>query len=820
VFILIFALIISIISSYLKEGHFTDAYVIGAVIIINALLGFSQEYKAEKSMEALKKLATPKAKVIRNGLSTEIKASEIVPGDIILLEEGDRIPADARLIEIINLKVDESMLTGESIPVMKQTKEIRAKTVADQKNMVFAGTIISYGRGKAVVTSTGFETEMGKIARMIGSEEKEITPLQKKLNHFGKILGLIVIVLTAFIFILGMFRPNFDMFDMMLTAIALAVSAVPEGMPAVVTITLAIGMRRLAKENALIRKLSAVETLGSTTVICADKTGTMTTNEMTVKNIFLNNRMIGVTGIGFEPKGEFIRIDPYDKHLQLFLRTALLCNNSVLRKVGEGWEVVGDSTEAALVVMAAKGGLWKENIECKKVLEIPFSSERKMMSVVYDNEVYVKGAPEKILVLSNYIYENNRIRKITKSDKERISTNIHKMAKGGLRVLGLAYKKVDGADRKDIEKNLVFIGLAGMIDPPRKEVKDAIALCKYAGIKVVMITGDHKVTAEVVAKKVGLEARKIISGAELDRMSDDELLNLIEDISIYARVSPEHKLRIIKAFKKKNHLVAMTGDGVNDAPALKDADIGVAMGIKGTDVAREASDMVLTDDNFSSIVKAVEEGRCIYDNIKKFVRFLLAANFDEIFVILIAISVGLPFLPLLPIHILWINLITDGLPALSLSMDPKEPDLMKRKPRSKDEHILSKMMIFIITAGAVACLMTITVFSWELIAGANLDMDYLRKKAQTMAFTTAIMFELFFIFNCRSEKHSILKTNPLSNRFLIMAVFISIVMQLLVIYLPPLQSLFGTVPLGLIDWLKIILFSSSALLLSPKFFLV
>jgi len=832
-FLILILIIAAIISAILVS--LTDAYIIIAIVLVNAVLGFTQEYKAEKTMEALKKLAAPKAKVIRDGKQIEISAKKIVPGDIIHLEQGDKIPADARLIKVTSLRIDESTLTGESTPITKDVRALKDVPLAERKNMVFLGTIVSYGKALAVVVNTGMKTEMGKIAKMIQTEETEVTPLQKRLNDFGKWMGIVVIVMSLITFLFGVLR-GMNIFGMFLTSIALAVSAVPEGLPAIVTATLAFGMRRMAKYNALVRKLAAVETLGCTTVIAADKTGTMTTNEMTVRKLYCNDKIVNITKVGFEPKGEFICngiINPKrDEHVKLLLRIGLLCNDAVLEYEEGSWNVLGDPTEGALLVVAAKADMWKDNTKNNypTIAEFPFSSERKRMTTIHQTPhmtfAYVKGAPETILSLCNSVYKNKQVKKLDKNGRKRISDTIRKMASDGLRVIAFAYRKIEKIEftPENVEKNLTFVGLAGMIDPPREEVKGSIELCKQAGIKVVMITGDHKLTAIAVARELEIiedDSETVLTGSELEKLTDDELKEIVEKVKVYARVSPEHKVRILDALKQNGHVVAMTGDGVNDAPALKDAHIGVAMGVKGTDVAKEASDVILLDDNFATIVKAVEEGRGIYDNIRKSIRLLLSANFDEMFVIMLAILSGLP-LPFLPIHILWINLITDGLPALSLSIDPKDPDIMKRKPRKSKEHILSNMIVFIIVAGAIGCLVTIVVFTSECTGGfvyRCVEQSPSYVKAVTMAFTTVIMFELFFVFNCRSERHSIVEYNPFSNRYLVAAVALSILMQLIVIYVPFFQSLFGTVPLNLTDWFKIILFGSLALVISPRFFL-
>jgi len=830
-FLIIILLVATLISILI--GRVIDATVIFALVLINAILGFVQEYRAEKSMQTLKGLVVPKAKVIRDGQEKEILARKLVPGDIILLEEGDRIPADARLLETLDLKVDESSLTGESTPVTKRETVLNDVQLAERTNMTFMSTLVVYGRAKAVVVSTGMQTEIGEIAGMIQVGERE-TPLQLKLVEFSKWLALVTLAIAGIVFALGFFRGQ-NIFDMFLTSIALAVSAVPEGLPVIVTITLAIGVQRMAKEKAIIRKLSAVETLGSTTVICSDKTGTMTTNEMTVRKIYINDRIIEVTGVGFEPYGKFlfegkdVNLEKEDE-FKLLLRISSLCNDAVLSKDGD-WHVIGDPTEGALIVLASKAGMWQEEMkkEYSRIAELPFSSERKMMTTIHSTSketmAYLKGAPETILGKCSHILKNSKTIVLTKKERDEILNELNRMGDEGLRTLALAYKKLPDKDfgQNVVEKDLIFIGFVGMIDPPRNETKNAIELCKQAGIKVVMITGDHKNTAVAVAKEISLleEGKKILTGEELDNLDDIDLNEIIEDVSVFARVSPRHKVRIVSALKQKGHVVAVTGDGVNDAPALKDAHIGVAMGIKGTDVAKEASEMVLADDNFATIISAVEEGRGIYDNIRKFIRYILSVNFSEIFFIGITTLARLP-LPLLPIQILWINLLTDGLPALALTVDPKDPDTMKKKPRNPKEGVLHGMKLFILAASSLALLTELGIFVWTCTGGFTYTCtsgtsSYL--KAMTMAFTTAIMFELFFVFNCRSETKSVFRMNLLTNKRLILGVLITALLHLMILYVPFFNPYFGTIPLSINDWLIIVLLASSGLLISPRKFL-
>ncbi len=813
ILLLIFAVIISF-----AIGSMTDAIIISVILILNALLGFWQEYKAEKSVEAIKKFIVQKAVVIRNGKETEIDSKELVPGDIVVLEEGERIPADLRLIRSFDLKTDESLLTGESVPVEKTTHKVGDVPAFERKNIAFMGTTVTGGRAIGAVVGIGSDTEIGKVAGMV-EEKEEQTPLQKKLNKFGLEIGIFVIILTAIIFFWGYTMLGSQAIEaMLLTSISLAVSAVPEGLPAIITLTLAFGVQRISKRNAITRKISAIETLGATTVICADKTGTMTTNEMTAVNIWADNNFYDVTGVGFEPRGQFFynkrKIDPLKIiSLDRILQVSHYCNNSKIRrkKVDDkiAWKIIGDPTEGALKVLAKKAGYEKE---ITRIDEIAFSSERKMMTVINRNQgliSYTKGAPESVIDLCDRILTNGRIMKFANKEKARRAAE--KMAEKGLRVLAFSYKDIKKVSEKSLEKNMIFVGLVGMIDPARKNVKKSIKLCRQAGIRTIMITGDHRKTAEVIGKHIGLKG-KSITGKELDNLSDNEFNNIVKKIDIFARVSPEHKTRILKALKANGEIVAMTGDGVNDAPALKMADIGVAMGIKGTDVAKGASDIILMDDDFSTIVNAVEEGRGIYDNIRKFVRLLLSANFDELALIFSTIIFGLP-LPLLPVHILWINLITDGLPALALSAEPKEADVMKRKPRDPKKGILNGMILFIIAAAIIGFTISFSLFIWEM----NISGDI--AKARTMVFTSIILFELFLVFNCRSETRGVWRNRLFTNKKLLAAVFASVMLQLLVIYWNPMQALFGTVALGFDEWIKILLVSSAGLLVVPEIFM-
>ncbi len=816
-------------------GEIPDAITIAVIVILNSVVGFIQEYRSEKAMEAMQKLTAPKARVIRDGNETMVDAKEIVPGDIVLLEAGDRVPADGRLIETVDLKADEAILTGESTDVTKNLCVLEdGAPIADRKNSVFMATHMTYGRGKAVITATGMKTEFGKIAELVQTMEVEESPLKQKLESFAKKLGIMIVALTALIFVLelyeifilgvvesgGVIASVLDAFEV---SIALAVSAVPEGLPAIVTVSLALGARELAKRNAILRKLSSAETLGATTVICSDKTGTLTKGEMTVRKIHVNGEIFDVTGAGYEPKGEFLLdgtpINPQQRpELEILLRASALNANAHY----DGKSVMGDTTEGALIVAAAKAGITRKGAEEKhpRVHEVPFTSERKRMTTVHKTPegkliAYVKGAPEMILERSSSILKDGKVKKLTVEERKNILAINANMANDALRVLGIAYQEespetdIEACDDEDLESNLVFIGLAGMIDPPRPEAKEANARCREAGIKTVMITGDHKLTAVAIAKELGmLNSEKVLTGVELDAIGDEDFVKVVEEVSVYARVSPEHKLRIVKALKQKGEIVAMTGDGVNDAPALKQADIGVAMGITGTDVTREAADMVLADDNFATIVNAVEGGRSIYDNIRKFSFFLLRSNFDELLVIGSFALLGLE-LPLSAGMILWINLVTDGGPALALSMDPPEDDVMQRPPRNPKEGILYGRIASILVTFVTQFLGTGVIFFLAYyVWGRPLH------EAQAMAFVQATLQELVIVWNCRSETKGAFKLSFTSNKFLLFAVVLSAVLTVII----PYTGLFDTAPLQLTDWLLVLPFSFSGFLLLPEIF--
>ncbi|TCS84370.1 calcium-translocating P-type ATPase, SERCA-type [Tepidibacillus fermentans] len=844
-FMVLVLLVATLISGLL--GEYTDAITIIAIVIMNAVLGFVQEFRAEKSLQALKEMAAPHARVIRSGKVTSIPAVEVVPGDLVLLESGDRVPADIRLIKTYALYIEESALTGESVPVNKQEDVIPYEDIplGDQKNMAFMGTLVTRGTGVGVVVETGMNTEMGKIADLIQSTEEVETPLQRRLEQLGKILIIISLILTALVVVTGIWHGH-NAYAMFLAGVSLAVAAIPEGLPAIVTVALALGVQRMIKRKAIVRKLPSVETLGCATVICSDKTGTLTQNKMTVTDLWIDGEEIKVTGTGYVPSGEFFlrsnKVNPErNVPLKQLLEISVLCNNAQLvedhgkkgffkRSKGD-WDIQGDPTEGALVVLAAKANIHKKELEQLWVRkkEFPFDSSRKMMSVIVEKKdqrfVVVKGAPDVLLDRCSSIILNGHVMSLTPIIKNQVKLAIEKMASRALRNLGFAYKELTKGEvivsEEDAEKNLTFVGIAGMIDPPREEVKKAIQTCKNAGIKTVMITGDHQTTAEAIAKTLNILPPHglTVNGQDLYNMSNTEFMEKVDDIYVYARVSPEHKLRIVKALQAKGHVVAMTGDGVNDAPAIKAADIGISMGITGTDVSKEASSLVLSDDNFATIVAAIEEGRGIYDNIRKFIRYLLASNVGEILTMFFAMLMGLP-LPLVPIQILWVNLVTDGLPAMALGVDPAEEDIMNRPPRDSKENVFARGLGWkIISRGFLIGLVTLGVFwlTWQT-EPENLI------KAQTMAFSTLVMAQLIHVFDCRSDK-SVFHRNLFENKYLVFAALSSLLLLLGVIYIEPLQPIFRTVSLTLSDWVLITIagaiptvgFGLANLIYHPKF---
>jgi Ca2+-transporting ATPase len=796
VWILIGALIVSFIM-----GEKVDAVVIMSILVINAILGFFQEYRAEKEIEALKKLVSLKALVIRDGNKKEIDSSELVPGDILLVKEGDKVPADARVIEEIELEAQESMLTGESLPVKKTSEKLPGgQELAEQRNLLFSGTTLTRGKGRAVVVRTGMESEIGKITRLIQETEKERTPLQKKLTKLGGMLSIIIAAVCALVLVAGFLRGE-NFVDIFAIAVALAVAAIPEGLPAVVTISLAVGLKRMLKDNALIRKLPSVETLGSTTVICTDKTGTLTYNEMTVKKIFANDKVIEVSGSGYSTTGEFSE-DP--EKFSLLLKIGSLCNDSKITDQ----KCIGDPTEGCLKVAAEKAGINTEELEERhpRLNEIPFSSERKRMTTVHRIGdkffAYMKGAPDVILDLCVSYYSEEKIVPLTSESKNSIEKINAGFCNEAMRVLGFAFKEIDSPEnfKETDEKNFIFMGLEGMIDPPRDEVKRAVKECHEAGVKVVMITGDYQGTAAAIASAIGITGRSI-TGKELEIMDEDAFEDVVQGITIYARVNPEHKQKIVKALQKKGHVVAMTGDGVNDAPALKKADIGIAMGITGTDVSKEAADMVLTDDNFNTIVKAVEEGRGVYDNIKKFFVFLLSGNIGEVAIIFLSLLMGLPA-PLTATQILLINLVTDGLPATALSIDPFEPDAMKRKPRKRDEKIQKGLGNFLVVYPILMTLVALTLFFVSYHRTGDID------RSRTLVFLTVVFFELYQSFASRSTIFPSIKVGLFRNKALVGATLISLFVAIATVYIPSINTLFGTSKISVLDFLMVFLFGS------------
>ncbi len=797
IIVLLAAAGISVFTSVIEgKGDFIDPIIIVTIVILNAVLGLVQENKAEKAIEALKRMTAANAKVMRDGKLLHIPAEDLVCGDIIILETGDYVPADARLISSINLKIEESALTGESLPVEKDYEVILKEdsSIGDKRNMVFSGSSVCYGRGKAVVIATGMNTEVGKIADMIISDESPETPLQKKLSETGKILGIAALSICAFIFLIGVLRriPPFDMF---MTSLSLAVAAIPEGLPAIVTIMLAIGVQRMTKKNAVVKKLPAVETLGSASVICSDKTGTLTQNKMKVVEISDGSKILNNS----------------DKQTTLILRCFSLCNDSILEESLDAPNIMGDPTETALVHAAFYLGINKNKIdrEAPRVGEVPFDSKRKLMTTVHKNKasdymVITKGAPDFLLDKCSYYYENGEKRALSYQIKQQILTQNELMADKALRVLGVAFKEESSIGTKittSIENNLIFCGLVGMIDPPREEVKEAVALCKTAGIRVCMVTGDHISTAIAVARKIGIMSLKdkAITGEEISKMSFEELCRDIYLYNVFARVSPEHKVRIVKAFQSNGAIVAMTGDGVNDAPALKAADIGCAMGINGTDVAKGASDMVLTDDNFATIVEAVKEGRGIYANIKKAVHFLLSSNIGEIITILVAIVLGWKS-PLLAIHLLWVNLVTDSLPAIALGLDPSSDDTMHNKPIDNHKSMFSGGLGFkIALEGCMIGMLAIVAFG---IGVTHFDSFGRVSVGRTMAFAVLSISQLVHAFNMRSEK-SLITVDLFSNMYLIFAFIAGLVLQVSVIMIEPLAKVFKVVPLSPEQWIVV-----------------
>ncbi len=849
VIILVAAAVISLLL-----GEWVDSIAIMVIVVLNAVVGMVQESKAEQALAALKKMAAPNSQVIRDGHQMTIPSREIVRGDIVVLEAGNFVPADLRLFESFNLKVEEASLTGESVPVEKDHAVVLDQEIplGDRRNTAFMGTLVTYGRGKGLVTGTGMNTQIGLIAQMIQSFEEEATPLQKKLAQLGKILGSASLAICAFVFVYGLFRDTHIaslaeiglmdylrnervvIISLFMTAVSLAIAAVPEGLPAIVTICLALGMQRMIKHHALIRKLPAVETLGCATVILSDKTGTLTQNQMTVVRAWAGGRQFRVSGEGYVPKGEFFlgeeRIDPLaDPDASALLQGAIACNDAQLEeRPGESaapdWNIIGDPTEGALIVAAAKTGLRQDAFArvLPRVQEIPFDSERKRMTTIHRHagpaapaaafaypalSAIVKGAPDVVLDLCTAMLDGGQVVPLSHAMRASILEHNRDMASAALRVLGVAFRPLAEmparVDVETVEKELVFVGLLGMIDPPRPEVIDAIKVAKGAGLKTVMVTGDYKDTAEAIARDIGLRTPggMVLTGAEIDKLSDAELATLSDRIDVCCRVSPQHKTRIVDAFKAHDHVVAMTGDGVNDAPALKRANIGVAMGITGSDVAKQTADMVLTDDNFASIVSAIEQGRVIYSNIRKFVYFLLACNVGEILIVFGAMLFGMP-MPLRPVQLLWLNLVSDGAPALALGLEKGDDDIMQQPARSPKEPVITRdMALGIGVVGVVDMLAILGVF----YLGMQRYPGHL-EAAQTMAFVTLCTSELIRAFAARSEYQSVFALGLFSNRWMVAAVAVSFALVMAVVYLPFLAPFFDAVPLGVDDWLLMLPF--------------
>jgi Ca2+-transporting ATPase len=859
VIILLVATVISVAEWLLQDPRESalpyEAIVILAIVILNALLGFFQEARAERSVRALMALAAPESTVIRDGERQRVPADEIVPGDVVLIEAGDRVPADARVVEEANLHTDEAPLTGESMPVPKDARAIDADVgIGDRRNMLYSGTVATYGRGRAVVTATGMHTEVGRIAGLLEQAKKDPTPLQQELDRTGKRLSVIMLGICAVVFATGLLSSSVwtlnAVLALFLFAVALAVAAIPEALPAIVTVGLSLGVRRMAAANAIVRKLPAVETLGAATVICSDKTGTLTRNEMTVRAIYTADGLVEVTGSGYIPEGEFIAggqqigadSDARDAVARV-LRAAALANDASLVNSEGRWRVQGDPTEGALIVAARKLGITEVELASQpRIAEIPFTSERKRHATVHldrnrpgEVSVFVKGAPEVLLEKSRHLWEAGTIVALSDQRRADLARQNERLAGQALRVLAIATRSTKAADLgidpnaagqgdielpETIEDDLVLLGLVGMIDPPRAEAKDAVAVAKRAHIRSVMITGDHPATAQAIARELEIfePGARLLTGSELRKMGEAELDAIVEQVRVFARVDPEHKLRIVSALQRKGHIVAMTGDGINDAPALKTANIGVAMGITGTDVSKEAADMVLTDDNFASIVKAIEEGRGIYDNIRKYLIYLLSSNAGELLTMfagvmfagllgLTSVDAGL-FLPLLAAQLLWINLVTDGPPALALGIDPKDPDVMAREPRQRGTGVLTTEDWWRLAGiGSVMMVGTLAVLDAyypggliTLFATGSAPNAADETHARTMAFTTLMMFQLFNVFNCRSVWRSAF-SGFFENKWLIGAVILSLLTHVLVIYVPFLQAAFHTVALSAFDWL-------------------
>ena len=825
-YILAIATVISLIG-----GHLTDAIVITIIIFINAILGFAQEYRSEKALEALKQLSAPQTTVLRNNKEQKVNTEELVPGDIVLLSTGDIVPADMYIYTSARMRAEQAILTGEPGSEEKLVEELPEDTpLVDRRNMLYAGTNITGGRGSGIVVAIGMNTEIGNIAKEISEAGEEKTPLQKRISSLAIYLAILAIIFATsqglFAFLRGI-----PTYDALMFALASAISSIPEGLLAVITLVLVVGVRTMAKRNAIIRRLQAVETLGSATVICTDKTGTITKNEMTARALYLNGEIIEITGEGYTPLGDFRKdgavINPQEHlHLQLFLRAMALCNDAHLVLEDGRYSIFGDPTEGALVVAATKGGIdkKKEEKETPRVGEVPFESERACMTTIHQltdekRYVYTKGAPERMISLCNEIYINGEVVELNDKLRNQVLEASHELAARGYRVLGGAYRVVENSKYHlaldECGEDLIFLGLVGIVDPPRKEAIDAVAKCKSAGIRVVMITGDHRETARSIAEEVGIMTKKdfILEGRELDNISDDEFEKMVDSVRVFARTEPRHKLRIVKALKANGHIVAMTGDGVNDAPALKEADVGIAMGVTGTQIAKEISDMVLTDDNFASIVAAVEEGRTTFNNMRKVVTYLLTTNVAEDIVLFLSLILGFP-LPFLPLQILWINLVTDGICDKTLAVEPRDRDVLKEPPRPPKERIVTRGVLyrlaFLASIMAIGT-MFVYYFSTQCLGPLVLIQGY--DEPRTMTFFTIIFFQLFNALNVRSREYSLFRIGFFSNKYLFLGLVLSFVLNISIAYIPFFQELFQIMPLPLYDWLVVFLVSGSALIL-------
>ena len=827
-------------------GEIIDGIIIVAILIMTTIIGFIQEFRSEKAIDALMKMTATTCRVLRDNKEKIMETKYLVPGDIIVLYPGDKIPADSYIIEAYNLETNEALLTGESLPIEKMQTVLPEEThIQDRKNILYAITTIVNGRGKAVIFETGSNTEIGKITTVVQGITTQKTPFELKIKHTVKLLSLSMLIIVGIVFVISLIR-GLPVLDILIWSISLAVAAIPEALPAIITTSLTIGAYRMAKKNALIRRLTAVETLGSTTIICSDKTGTLTKGEMTVKQVYIyDNHFIEVTGVGYNTKGNLLSNSSINKNdLMLLVKCAVLCNDAKIELLQDDIiKMFGDTTEIALLIFAKKVGIVNEELSrlSPRLREIPFTAERKMMTTFHrsdkkkEYEVFAKGAPRVILNHCNRVLKNGQFLPLTDKIKDHIISINHKMASEGLRVLALATTNIEveigqilpDKNTNNNNNDFLFLGLVGIIDPPRKEVKDAVSQCKTSGINVVMITGDQKFTALAIAKEIGIVnkyesdiEKVIVSGQELDEINFDSVnkKNKLNDIKIYSRVLPEQKLRIVQTLKNNGHIVAVTGDGVNDAPALKAAHIGIAMGITGTDVAKESSSMILADDNFATIVSAIQEGRRIFDNIKKYLVYLLSANISEILILTFAVVMGWPF-PLLAKHILYINLATDGSPAIALSMEPSEPDIMRRKPRNPNETIFFGVKKWLIPIPVILATVTLFLF-WNTLNVNGWDSEYGIAKARTMAFALIVFFELFFAFSCRSFRHNVHKLGFLSNKLLIYSLLGEISLIIFIMNYPPLQEIFDLVPLAFSDWIIVILLGTTGLIYSETIKLI